>query len=249
MTPNAERGARNAEPQPTPPGGDWSPARVAEVLGTADPGGPPFTGVSTDTRTLAGGELFVALQGERFDAHAFLAEAGGRGAAGAVVHAGTAPVPGLALFPVRDTLAALGALARARRRALPAGAPVVAITGSSGKTSTKEMVRAALAARFRVHATTGNLNNLVGVPLTILAAPADAAALVIEAGASLPGEIARLRAIIEPTIGVVTNVSHAHVAGDHAPDAAVGVVQDFRRREPRKDVDAERFGLAGEPPA
>ncbi len=197
----------------TGPVADWTTERVAEVLGTGDPGGPGFTAIATDTRTLAGGELFVALRGERFDAHVFLGEARACGAAGAVVRAGTPPVEGLALFPVPDTLAALGALARARRRALPADAPVVAITGSSGKTSTKEMLRAALAARFRVHATTGNLNNLVGVPLTILAAPADAAALVIEAGASLPGEIARLRAVIEPTIGVVTNVSHAHVAG------------------------------------
>jgi UDP-N-acetylmuramoyl-tripeptide--D-alanyl-D-alanine ligase len=187
--------------------------RVAETLGVPDPGGPVFTGISTDTRALRGGELFVALRGERFDGHDFLTEARTRGAAGAVVHAGTPAVAGLRLFAVADTRTALGLLARARRRALPASAPVVAITGSSGKTSTKEMVRAALAARYRVHATTGNLNNLVGVPLTILAAPGDAEALVIEAGASLPGEIARLRAVIEPTVGVVTNVSHAHVEG------------------------------------
>lgn len=191
----------------------WSTARVAEVLGTGDPGGPDFTAIGTDTRSLAGGDLFVALRGERFDAHAFLAEARTRGATGAVVRAGTPAVEGLRLFPVADTLGALGALARARRRALPAGAPVVAVTGSSGKTSTKEMLRAALAARFRVHATTGNLNNLVGVPLTMLAAPEDAEALVVEAGASLPGEIGRLRAIIEPTIGVITNVGYAHVGG------------------------------------
>ncbi len=155
----------------------------------------------------------MALHGERFDAHAFLDEARGRGARGAVVRAGTPAVPGLALFPVADTLAALGALARARRRELGAGAPVIAITGSSGKTTVKEMTRAALSARYRVHATTGTLNNLVGVPLTILATPAETDALVVEAGASLPGEISRLRAIIEPTIGVVTNVGYAHVAG------------------------------------
>ncbi|MGH7644735.1 MAG: UDP-N-acetylmuramoyl-tripeptide--D-alanyl-D-alanine ligase, partial [Gemmatimonadales bacterium] len=99
--------------------------------------------------------------------------------------------------------------------ALPAGSPVVAVTGSSGKTSVKEMIHAALAARWgrRVHATAGNLNNLVGVPLTILDAPADTEALVVEAGASVPGEIGALRAIIEPTIGVITNVGHAHVEG------------------------------------
>jgi len=90
---------------------------------------------------------------------------------------------------------------------------VVAITGSSGKTSAKEMIRATLSARWRVHATTGNLNNLIGVPLTILDTPADAEALVVEAGASVPGEIAKLRAIIEPSIAVITNASFAHVEG------------------------------------
>ncbi len=122
-------------------------------------------------------------------------------------------MPGLPYFEVADTLVALGLLARARRRLLPPGSPVVAVTGSTGKTSTKEMIRAALATRWRVHATEGNLNNLVGVPLTILSAPTDTQALVIEAGASVPGEIARLRDIIEPTIAVITNVGYAHVEG------------------------------------
>ncbi|MGH7613037.1 MAG: UDP-N-acetylmuramoyl-tripeptide--D-alanyl-D-alanine ligase [Gemmatimonadales bacterium] len=191
----------------------WTSGRVAETLGVPAPLRTTFARVSTDTRQLATGDLFVALQGERFDAHDFLAAAQAQGAAAAVVRRGTTPVDGLPFFAVADTLAALGSLARGRRRALPAGSPVVAITGSSGKTSTKELVRAALAARYRVHATTGNLNNLVGVPLTILATPDDAEALVVEAGASLPGEIARLRDIIEPTIGVITNIGYAHVEG------------------------------------
>ena len=193
----------------------WTSARVAEILGSADPGGGglAFSRISTDTRELQGGELFVALKGERFDAHSFLAEARSRGAAGAVVLRGTPALAGLPFFEVPDTLAALGALARARRRALPAGSPVIAITGSAGKTSTKELIRAALAPRYTVHATSGNLNNLVGVPLTILAAPDNAGALVVEAGASIPGEIPALRDIIEPTIAVVTNVGHAHVEG------------------------------------
>jgi UDP-N-acetylmuramoyl-tripeptide--D-alanyl-D-alanine ligase len=195
----------------------WTGARVGEALGVAGPRGIAFSGVATDTRHLTPGSLFVALKGENFDAHDFLAQARAVGATGAVVRRGTARVDGLALFEVPDTLAALGALARARRRALPPDAPVVAITGSSGKTSTKEMIRAALAARWGerggVHATTANLNNLVGVPLTILAAPEITAALVVEAGASIPGEIATLRRIIEPTIGVVTNVGYAHVEG------------------------------------
>ncbi|HXF94822.1 MAG TPA: UDP-N-acetylmuramoyl-tripeptide--D-alanyl-D-alanine ligase, partial [Gemmatimonadales bacterium] len=161
-------------------------------------------------------------------------------------------VEGLPFFEVDDTLEALGLLGRASRRRLPSGCPVVAVTGSSGKTSTKEMIRAVLAARWRTHATTGNLNNLVGVPLTLLAAPDGTEALVVEAGASVPGEIARLRRLIEPTIAVITNVGHAHVEGfgslegvmreklslvDGVPLAVVGtdppaLAQEARRRAP-----------------
>jgi UDP-N-acetylmuramoyl-tripeptide--D-alanyl-D-alanine ligase len=215
----------------------WTSAEVAEALGVRASATLTFTGISTDTRHPVPGTLFVALKGERFDAHEFLAQAKTAGAAAAVVRRGTPPVDGLPYFEVDDTLAALGLLARARRRLLPAGSPVVAVTGSSGKTSTKEMIRAALATRWRVHATEGNLNNLIGVPLTILSAPEDTEALVVEAGASVPGEIARLRDIIEPTIAVITNVGYAHVEGfgslegvkreklallDGVPDAVVG---------------------------
>ena len=191
----------------------WTSAEVAEALGVPAPADRRFTAISTDTRHLTPDTLFVALEGERFDAHQFLAAAAAGGATAAVVRRGTPPVAGLPFFEVGDTLEALGLLARARRRRLPAGSPVVAITGSSGKTSTKEMIRAALATRWRVHATPANLNNLVGVPLTILGAPEDSDALVVEAGASVPGEIERLRRIIEPTIAVVTNVGYAHVEG------------------------------------
>ena len=194
-------------------GRSWTSTEVANALGVPAPAMLTFSAISTDTRHLTPGTLFLALKGDRFDAHDFLGQAKAAGATAAVVRRGTPPVPGLPYFEVQDTLAALGLLARARRRRLPAGSPVVAITGSSGKTSTKEMIRAALATRWRVHATTGNLNNLVGVPLTILGAPEDTEALVIEAGASVPGEIARLRDIIEPTIAVITNVGPAHVEG------------------------------------
>ncbi len=191
----------------------WDSKRVADALGVSGPTGLHFTGVGTDTRHLPRDALFVALKGDRFDAHDFLAQARAQGAAAAVVRRGTAPVDGLPFFEVPDTLAALGALARARRRLLAPGSPVVAITGSSGKTSTKEMIRAVLATSYRVHATIGNLNNLVGVPLTILGAPDDSEALVVEAGASVPGEIPKLRAVIEPTIAVISNVGYAHVEG------------------------------------
>ncbi len=191
----------------------WPSAWVAQALDRPAPVSTSFTGISTDTRELSGGELFVALSGERFDAHDFLADAKAKGAVAAVVRRGTPPMDGLPFFDVPDPLAALGQLARARRELLPPHASVVAITGSSGKTSTKEMVRAVLATRWRVHATSGNLNNLVGVPLTILAAPEATEALVVEAGASIPGEIPTLRDIIEPTIAVVTNVGAAHLEG------------------------------------
>jgi UDP-N-acetylmuramoyl-tripeptide--D-alanyl-D-alanine ligase len=200
-------------PLPSRPPEPWTSAQVREALGVEVPAPGPFAGVSTDTRSLAPGALFVALAGERFDAHQFLGQAKSAGAGAAVVRRGTPAVPGLPLIEVADTLVALGTLARARRRRLPEGAPVVAVTGSSGKTSTKELIRAALGVRYHVHATAGNLNNLVGVPLSILAAPAGTDALVVEAGASLPGEIPRLRDIIEPTVAVVTNVGYAHVEG------------------------------------
>jgi UDP-N-acetylmuramoyl-tripeptide--D-alanyl-D-alanine ligase len=224
----------------------WTSARVAAALGTRDPGNLTFTRVSTDTRALQGGELFVALKGERFDAHSFLAEARSRGAAGAVVAQGTAPVPGLPFFEVADTLAALGTLARTRRRALPLASPVIAVTGSSGKTSTKELIRAALAPRFVVHATSGNLNNLIGVPLTILSAPDDTTALVVEAGASIPGEIAALRSIIEPTIAVVTNVGHAHVEGFGSLAAVLREKVSLCDRVPLAIVGTEPPELAAE---
>ncbi len=222
----------------------WSSARVAQALGAESSHALTFSGIGTDTRTLEPDMLFVALAGERYDGHAFLAEAVQRGATGAVVHRGTEAPAGLATFAVEDTLVALGALARERRRDI--GGPVVAVTGTNGKTATKEMVARVVGTRWSAHATHGNLNNLVGVPLTILAAPDDADALVVEAGASVPGEIARLRDIIEPTHGVVTNVSVGHVEGFGTlegvltekvelllgvPDAVVGTIPpDLARR-------------------
>jgi len=190
---------------------DWSSDRVAGILGTRTPAGRRFLRVSTDTRAVAEGDLFVALVGERFDAHAFLEEAATRGAWGAVVRSSSVVPEGLAAFEVPDTLEALGWLARARRREI--GGPVVAVTGTNGKTATKEMLARVVGCCASVHATTGNLNNLVGVPLTLLGAPATAEALVVEAGASIPGEVARLRGIIEPTVGVITNVSSGHLEG------------------------------------
>jgi UDP-N-acetylmuramoyl-tripeptide--D-alanyl-D-alanine ligase len=200
---------------PAPAGAPpWSASEVGEALRIALPAqlSPvTFSEIGTDTRTLRPGSLFVALRGERFDGHDHLAGAERAGAAAAVVLRGTPAADGLPLIEVDDTLRAYGDLAHARRQRVPG--PVIAITGTNGKTSTKEMLAAVLRTRYRTHATRANLNNLVGVPLTILEAPAGTAALVVEAGASAPGEIPRCRDIIEPSIAVVTNVGEGHVEG------------------------------------
>ena len=194
----------------TPP---WSEVAVREALSLPVSSAEPvtFASISTDSRAIQPGALFVALVGERFDGHDHLPGAAAAGAKAAVVRRGTAPVPGLVLFEVDDTLRAFGLLARARRRRLQG--PVVAVTGTNGKTSTKEMLAAVLGTRYRTYATRANLNNLIGVPLTILEAPADTEALIVEAGANLPGEIARYREIIEPSITVVTNAVAGHLEG------------------------------------
>jgi UDP-N-acetylmuramoyl-tripeptide--D-alanyl-D-alanine ligase len=189
----------------------WTAAFVGDALGLPPGGGGEYSEISTDTRTLQPGALFVALAGERFDGHDHLERARDAGARAAIVRRGTRPLAGLHFYEVDDTLVAYGHLARARRQAITG--PVVAITGSNGKTSTKEMVAAVLRIRFATHATRLNLNNLVGIPQTILAAPEGTDALVIEAGANMAGEIGRARAIIEPTVAMITNVAESHLEG------------------------------------
>ena len=190
----------------------WPEADVRAALGLPGAGaGRTFSSISTDTRSVARGALFVALSGERFDAHDFLPAAAEAGAVAALVRSGTPPVPGLTLLEVPDPLRAFGALAGARRAKM--AGPVVAITGTNGKTSTKEMLAAALGTRHVTYATRANLNNLVGVPLTILEAPAGTEALVVEAGANIPGEIARYREMIRPDIVVITNAVAGHLEG------------------------------------
>jgi UDP-N-acetylmuramoyl-tripeptide--D-alanyl-D-alanine ligase len=191
----------------------WSDRAIQEALGLgpADGSGLTFTGISTDSRAINPGALFVALQGERFDGHDYLAAVAAAGAKGAIVRRGTAAVPPLVFYEVDDPLRAFGLLARARRRTVTG--PVIAVTGTNGKTSTKQMLAAVLSVRYRTYATRANLNNLVGVPLTILEAPPDIEALVVEAGANLPGEIARYREIIEPSIAVLTNAVAGHLEG------------------------------------
>jgi UDP-N-acetylmuramoyl-tripeptide--D-alanyl-D-alanine ligase len=167
--------------------------------------------VCTDTRALRPGCLFVALRGEHHDGHAFVRAALAAGAAAALVDDPNALGGGAGVVAV-DTLRALGELGRAHRRRW--GGRVVAITGSSGKTTTKELAHAALSAvGVRVDKTRGNLNNLIGAPMTLLALGPNVELVVLEIGTSARGEIARLAEIAEPEIGVVTSVAPAHAEG------------------------------------
>lgn len=189
----------------------WTDADVRAALGLRNGAAQTvtYTGVCTDTRQIEAGQLYVALIGESFDGHDFVADALAKGARGAVVSRPLEASLDGSVYHVDDTLVALGALAAFRRRALRA--PVVAITGSSGKTTTKDLTAAAIGTVKRVHATRGNRNNRIGMPLTLLDAPADAEAIVLELGTNEPGEIRTLAQIARPDIGVVTTVGEAHL--------------------------------------
>ncbi|NGZ06581.1 MAG: UDP-N-acetylmuramoyl-tripeptide--D-alanyl-D-alanine ligase [Magnetococcales bacterium] len=173
---------------------------------------PKITRVSTDSRQVQPGELFAALTGPNFDGHDFIAAAIDRGCAAILAaREPTSPVT-VPMLIVEDVLQALSTAGHAWRHHVTPGA-VIGITGSSGKTTVKEMVAACLRQELtEVHATQGNLNNHIGVPLTLLSMPATCQAAVIEMGMSAPGEIAHLTRLAEPTIGVVTNVQPAHMA-------------------------------------
>jgi UDP-N-acetylmuramoyl-tripeptide--D-alanyl-D-alanine ligase len=178
-----------------------------------------FDGVSTDSRTAPAGALFVALKGETFDAHSFLEQVAGRGVAAVVVHA----LPEgwtLPAIVVPDTLVALGRIANSWR--VQHAIPVIGVTGSNGKTTVKEMISAILAAAFGEDArlaTQGNLNNEIGVPLTLFRLGSQHRAAVIEMGMNHPGEIARLAAIAQPTVAMVNNAQREHQEFMHTVEA------------------------------
>jgi UDP-N-acetylmuramoyl-tripeptide--D-alanyl-D-alanine ligase len=187
-------------------------------------GGSPFMGgsgwsccgVSTDTRTLRTGNLFVALPGKNFDGHDCLAAAAEKGAAGLLIRMDQggrlgAETKGLPVIGVEDTLHALGDIACAWRRRF--SLPVVAITGSSGKTTTKAMLSAVVSRSRKIIATEGNLNNLIGLPQTLLNIRKEHELAVVEMGTNSPGEIERLAAIAQPDIGLITNIGPAHLEG------------------------------------
>ena len=171
----------------------------------------PVGTVCTDSRQLKAGDFFVPLVGERFDGHRFLEQLPALGGQGALVSLDwTAPLPsGLLHWRVDDTLAAYQQLALLHRRQL--GLPLVAVTGSAGKTTTRELIRAVLAPLGAIQASDGNNNNDIGVPLTVLGAGSDHAALVIEMGMRGPREIARLSRCAEPDVAVITNIGTAHI--------------------------------------
>lgn len=174
--------------------------------------GAPVTGLSIDTRTLEPGDLFVALKDQR-DGHAFVTNAFKAGAAAALVSEGYEAQPEDGpLIRVRDTLAGLEAIGRAARARLPAGARVIAVTGSAGKTGTKDMLRAALSRVGPTHAADKSFNNHWGVPLTLARMPATTRFGVFEIGMNHAGEITPLARLVRPHIAIVTTVEPVHLA-------------------------------------
>ncbi len=188
-------------------------------VGACDP--VSVGGVATDSREIRPGDLFVCLEGPRFDGHAFASEARARGAAALISHHDLPDDVG-PLVRVSDTQAALAALARRARREL-SEALVIGITGSNGKTSTKDLTAAALATGLVTVRSERSFNNAIGVPLTLLATGRDTEAVVAEIGTNAPGEIAQLAALVRPQIGVITNIQPAHL---HGLGSLAGVLEE-----------------------
>jgi UDP-N-acetylmuramoyl-tripeptide--D-alanyl-D-alanine ligase len=198
------RAASALMPTPSTTTMEFSLKEIAQVLG-ADADDVLVSGWSTDTRTVAPGDLYIALRGPNFDGNAFIDDALAKRAVAAIANV---PKDSRVLV-VPDTLAALQQIAAWARGQW--GRPVIGITGSAGKTSTKDIIAAMLAVRMPVGKTIGNLNNHVGVPLSLLRLPRDAQVAVIELAMNHAGEIRDLCIIAQPNIGVVTNVGHAHM--------------------------------------
>ncbi|MBP8925198.1 MAG: UDP-N-acetylmuramoyl-tripeptide--D-alanyl-D-alanine ligase [Pseudomonadales bacterium] len=189
---------------------DLGLAEVARLLGIAQPAcDVRFNGVSTDSRTITPGQLFVALSGERYDGHVFVREAEQRGAAALLcAHEIETHLPCL---QVADTLLALGQIARLNRQLFRG--TLIALTGSAGKTTTREMIAAILARSASVLATRGNLNNEIGVPLTLMGLTPAIRYAVIEMGAAHPGDIRYLTGLAQPDVALLTNAMPAHLEG------------------------------------
>lgn len=183
----------------------WAEGRLV----SGDPADTATT-VCTDSRALKAGDFFVTLRGENFDGHAFVAEAAKRGAAGAMVEKTPAEMPpGFAVVQVGDALRGLQQLAANYRRSL--SLQVIGLTGSNGKTSTKDLTAAVLGENFQVTKTEGNLNNHIGVPLTLLRVRSADQIGVVELGMNHPGEIAPLAVLAAPEVAIITNIGMAHI--------------------------------------
>lgn len=194
-------------------------------LATGAAGGS-WAGVAIDSRRVAGGEIFFAFPGERTDGHRFVDAAFARGAAAAVVERPVEVEPGhreLPVIQVESSRAALHALTRRVRQEVPRR--LVAITGSAGKTTTKEILAALLAARYRVAASPGNYNNLLGFPLALCAIPADTEWMVAEMAMSMPGELGEVSRLGRPDVAVFTNVRAVHLEGFENEGRAAGLRQ------------------------
>ncbi|MDY3784054.1 MAG: UDP-N-acetylmuramoyl-tripeptide--D-alanyl-D-alanine ligase [Candidatus Cryptobacteroides sp.] len=192
--------------------------------------------ISTDTRTLSGGEMFFALKGENFDGNAYAAKALECGASWVVTDSDLCPdVPGR--IRVEDSFATLCELATWHREHVSPTRrlPVIGLTGTNGKTTTKELIREVLSTRYRVCATKGNLNNDIGVPLSLLSISPDTEIAVIEMGASHPDDISRLVSVSRPDCGLITNVGRAHLLGFGSFEgvkAAKGALYDYLAQVP-----------------
>lgn len=206
-------------------------ATGGKVLCRSNHGGD-FTGLSIDSRTIKEGELFVALKGQRFDGHDFLMDALKKGAGAIVSIPPAVPIKGKTIIYVNNTLKGLQAIANYRRRQIKT--PVIAVTGTNGKTTTKEMIASVLGVRFKVLKSSGNLNNHIGLPLNLVNIRSDYDFTVLEMGASIKGDIRDLCEIAEPDYGILTNIGQAHLEGFGSMDVirdtklelfdAVGVV-------------------------
>ncbi len=180
-------------------------------------GNDVFQGVSTDSRTIGEGDLYIALKGPRFDGHHYALEALEKKAGGVIVEEERARDihwnghPSKTIILVQDTLRALGDLARERRRRFQT--PVVALTGSNGKTTSKEMIAACLETTFPILKNRGNWNNLIGLPLTLLRLTEKERVVILEMGMNMPGEIRRLTEIAEPDVSLITNIQKVHLEG------------------------------------
>ena len=231
----------------------FSEAQVCDATGakrTRSGSRASFGAVCTDSREITQGCLFVALKGERFDAHEFLAQAVDAGAAGVVVEAGrTKGLDGktVSIFEVADTLHALGRLGRAHRERF--SFPIGAVTGSNGTTTTKELIAAILQTRGPALKTHGNLNNEIGVPLTLFGLEPRHVAAIVEMGMNHPGEITRMADIARPDAGLITVVQPAHLEGCGSIEGVANAKGElFEALSPKATavVNLDDFRVAGQ---